>query len=94
MFIVLLRFSSARSRAGALMEGHRAFIQRGLDDGVFLLVGTLEPGAGGVLLATAASRGALEARLAQDPFVVEDVVKAEVLEVTPSRTDERLAFLG
>jgi hypothetical protein len=28
-----------------------------------------------------------------DPFVVEDVVSAEILELAPSRADERLAFL-
>jgi hypothetical protein len=32
-------------------------------------------------------------RVALDPFVVEGVVSAEVLEITPSVTDERLAFL-
>jgi len=29
----------------------------------------------------------------EDPFVVEDVVSAEIIEITPSKTDERLAFL-
>jgi hypothetical protein len=28
-----------------------------------------------------------------DPFVVENVVSAEILEITPSRTDERLKFI-
>jgi hypothetical protein len=29
----------------------------------------------------------------EDPFVAENVVSAEILEITASRTDERLKFL-
>jgi hypothetical protein len=47
MFIVLLKFSGDRSRAAPLMEGHKAWIKRGFDDGVFLLVGSLQPNQGG-----------------------------------------------
>jgi len=28
-----------------------------------------------------------------DPFVAENVVSSEILEITPSRADERLSFL-
>jgi hypothetical protein len=33
------------------------------------------------------------ARVNEDPFVREDVVEPEILEVTPSQTQERFAFL-
>jgi len=29
-----------------------------------------------------------------DPFVIENVVSAEIHEIAPARTDERLAFLN
>jgi hypothetical protein len=29
----------------------------------------------------------------EDPFVAEDVVRAEILEITPAKADERLGFL-
>ena len=35
----------------------------------------------------------LQSRVNDDPFVAEDVVKAEIIEIKPSRVDERLAFL-
>jgi hypothetical protein len=35
MFIVLLKFSSDKDRAGQFMDGHKAWIKRGFDDGVF-----------------------------------------------------------
>ena len=36
----------------------------------------------------------LQARVDRDPFVIEDVVSAEILEIAPARTDEKLAFLA
>jgi hypothetical protein len=30
----------------------------------------------------------------EDPFVAEGIVSAEILEVAPTRLDDRLAFLG
>lgn len=93
MFIVLLRFSANRERAGELMDGHNAWLKRGFDDGVFLLAGSLQPGPGGMVLAQAETRDALEARVGEDPFVAEDVVSAEIVEVAPAMADERLQFL-
>ena len=37
MFAVLLKFTGDKSKAARLMEGHNAWIQRGFDDGIFLL---------------------------------------------------------
>jgi len=93
MFIVLLRFSASRERAGELMDGHNAWLKRGFDDGVFLLAGSLQPGPGGMVLAQDESRAALEARVGDDPFVAEDVVEAEIVEIAPAMADERLRFL-
>ena len=47
MFIVLLKFADNKGQAGRFMEGHQAWIKRGFDDGVFLLVGSLQPNLGG-----------------------------------------------
>ncbi len=93
MFIVLLRFSENKGRAGQFMDGHNAWIQRGLDEDVFLLVGSLEPGSGGGIVAHNTTLVDLQDRVNADPFVAQDVVSAEILEITPARTDERLAFL-
>jgi len=35
----------------------------------------------------------LQSRVNDDPFIAENVVSAEILEIAPSRTDERLEFL-
>ena len=92
MFIITLRFAD-KTKAPQFMDGHNAWIKRGFDDGLFLLVGSLQPNAGGVVLAHNASPGEIEARLQDDPFIAEGVVSAEILAVAPGRADERLAFL-
>lgn len=93
MFVVLLRFSENKAQARQFMEGHNAWIGRGIEDGVFLVVGSLKPNAGGAILAHDTSLPELQARLNEDPFVKENVVSAEILEITPARTTERLNFL-
>ena len=93
MFIVLLKFSDNKGQVSQFMDGHKEWLKRGFDDGVFLLAGSLQPGLGGGILAHDTSRPDLESRLNADPFVAENVVKAEILEITPSKADARLNFL-
>lgn len=93
MFIVLLKFSSNKAQAGQFMEGHNAWVKRGFDDGVFLLAGSLQPSLGGGIVAHNTSLSDLQLRVNDDPFVAENVVSAEILEITPSKADERLNFL-
>ena len=93
MFIVLLKFASNKSQASQFMEGHKEWLKRGFDDGVFLLVGSLQPNLGGGIMAQNTSLSDLQSRVNDDPFVAENVVSPEILEIAPSRTDERLEFL-
>lgn len=93
MFVVLLRFSDNKAAAAQHMAGHQEWIKRGLDDGVFLLVGSIQPGLGGAVLAHNTSPEELRKRVDEDPFVAQDVVAAEIVEIAPGMADERLSFL-
>ena len=93
MFIILLRFSDNKDKAGQFMEGHKAWLERGFDDGVFLLSGSLQPDPGGGILAHDTSPADLQDRVNEDPFVAEGVVSAEIIELAPSKADARLDFL-
>lgn len=93
MFVVTLKFAGNKAAAPTLMQAHNDWIRRGFEDGVFLTVGSLQPGLGGAVIAHGLGREALETRLAEDPFVAENVVSADILEISPARTDARLAFL-
>jgi uncharacterized protein YciI len=94
MFIVLLKFADNRDRAGALLEGHKAWLKQGFDDGVFLAAGSLQPGLGGGILSHGATLSELQARVEADPFVAERVVAPEILQIDASMTDPRLEFLS
>lgn len=93
MHIILLKFSANRNQAGLFMDGHKSWLKRGFEDGVFLLAGSLEPGLGGGILAHMTSLPELQRRVNEDPFVAENVVTAEIYELDPGRADERLQFL-
>ena len=60
---------------------------------MFLLAGSLQPSAGGGIVAHNTSLEDLQNRVNDDPFVAENVVAAEILDIAPARADERLAFL-
>ena len=93
MFVVLLKFADNKDESSQFMEGHKDWIKRGFDDGVFLMVGSLQSGLGGAIMAHDTSLADLQTRVNDDPFVAQNVVTAEILEIEPARTDERLAFL-
>jgi uncharacterized protein YciI len=90
---VLLKFSDNKAKAGQFMDGHKEWIKRGFDDGVFLVVGSLQPNLGGGIVAHNTSLPDLQGRVKSDPFVAENVVNAEILEITPAKADARLNFL-
>jgi len=94
MFVVLLRFSRNRDRAGQFVESHKEWIRRGFEDGVFLLAGSLQPNLGGGIMAHNTSLSDLQSRVSADPFVAENVVSAEIIEIAPAKADERLKFLS
>ena len=75
------------------MSGHNAWLRSGFDEGVFLLAGSLQPGLGGAVLARAASLDELQQRVDEHPFVAQDVVSVEILDIAPGMAEERLQFL-
>ncbi len=93
MFVVFLKLTGDRARASEFMDGHKAWIDRGFHDGVFLVTGSLQPKLGGAIMAHNTSLPDLEARVGEDPFVAENIATAEIYEITPAKTDDRLDFL-
>ncbi len=93
MFIILLKFSDNKDQASQFIDGHNEWIKRGFDDDVFLLVGSLQPNRGGGILSHNTTLDELQSRVNEDPFVAENIVNSEILEITPAKVDERLSFL-
>ncbi|WP_444914244.1 YciI family protein [Microbulbifer sp. TRSA007] len=93
MFVILLKFSEKKSQAAKYMTGHREWLQKGFDDGVFILSGSIKPGIGGGILAFNTTYEELLIRVEQDPFVSEKVVSADVIEIDSSKASPQLEFL-
>ena len=93
MYIIQLTFTDQKHRANDFMDGHKAWINKGFDEDVFLLVGSLEGGTGGCILAHNITPSELKSRIQADPFVKEQIVQPHMQAVTPVRAEERFAFL-
>lgn len=91
MFIITLRFADNRSAAADLMADHNDWIAQGFADGIFHCVGSLMPDGGGAVIAQGESRGEIEQRVQADPFVAENVVTAEIIEIDVRRTSPEFA---
>lgn len=101
MFIVLLKFSENKSKASEYMSGHNDWIKQGFADGIFLLAGSIETGQstgqstghGGALIAHNVSLKDLQAKVNTDPFVMQNIVTSEIIEISPKKTADQLSFL-
>ncbi len=93
MYFITLRFGSHRDKAGAFMAGHKTWLDQGFKEGVFLLSGSIHPKLGGFILAKDDSLEMIRTRVNLDPFVVEGIVDADILEINPSQAAESLRFL-
>lgn len=93
MFVTFLRFAENRAAAPQHMAAHNEWIARGFADGVFLVVGSLQPHAGGAILAHGEDAAAHAARIAADPFVIHGVVAAETHQIDARRSIPALDML-
>jgi uncharacterized protein YciI len=93
MFIILLSYTKPLEEVDRFLEPHKAWVAKGFADGVFVLSGGQKPRTGGCILALGDAREAIEAKVAQDPFVLHGVATAQVIGVRPGRVDERIGLL-
>jgi uncharacterized protein YciI len=93
MFIILLKFSDNKGQASEFMGGHNEWVKRGFDDGIFLMAGSLQPNLGGGIMAHNTTLLDLQNRVNNDPFVMENIVSTEIIEITPAKAGEQLKFL-
>ena len=92
MFVILLKFSTNKGKAGQFMERHNAWLRDGFEKGIFVLSGSIQPKAGGAVLAHNATPEQIQAIVNDDPFVAEDVVSVEVVEISASKSIPELEF--
>ena len=84
MFVVLLTYQRPLAEIDRAMRAHVAFLEENYRTGLFLASGRQVPRKGGVILALAASRDALDAVMQRDPFVREGLASFEIVEFRTS----------
>ena len=90
MFVIELIYKADLARIDAHMTAHVAFLKKYYAAGHFLVSGRKVPRDGGIILAVAPDRAALEAIVREDPFVSRGLADARVIEF---RTSQRAADL-
>ncbi|MCC2618016.1 YciI family protein [Aestuariibacter halophilus] len=93
MYIISLTYQVPLEDVDAFIPEHIAFLDKHYAAGNFLLSGRKVPRTGGVILATAASREALDAILEQDPFFREKLARYDITEIVPTKAAETLQYL-
>jgi len=89
-FIVDIRYIAPISEIERVLARHRAFLSEGYEAGLLLMSGPKNPRKGGIVVARAESREAIEAFFARDPYALENVATHHFTEFSPVR---RQAFL-
>lgn len=89
-FIIDIRYIAPITEIERVLIRHRAFLQEGYDAGLLLMSGPKNPREGGIIVARAESREAIEAFFARDPYAQEAVATHHFTEFSPVK---RQAFL-
>lgn len=85
MFVVSIEYKVDLSEVDKLIPAHIEFLDKFYELGNFLASGRKVPRTGGIILASANSREALNSILAEDPFYKANVANYEVTEFIPSK---------
>jgi uncharacterized protein YciI len=85
MFVIELIYKVDLADIDAAMKPHVAWLDCHYNDGTFVASGRKVPRDGGIILATAPDRAAVEAIVAEDPFVARGLAEARVIEFRASQ---------
>ncbi|MFF0739881.1 YciI family protein [Streptomyces sp. NPDC004111] len=86
MFVLELTYTAPVERVDALMSDHVTWLDAQYAAGHFLASGRKQPRDGGVILAVAESRAAIEAVAAEDPFLTGGVCEYRITEFVATKT--------
>lgn len=92
MFIISLTYQKSLAEVDAHLNAHVAFLKTYYSQGIFLASGRKVPRDGGIILALAPSREALETIIACDPFYIHSVAHYDITEFTPTMSSSELEF--
>ena len=85
MFIVSLTYVVGLETVERFLPAHVTYLEAHYAAGDFIASGRKVPRTGGIIFSKLASRAALEAVLAEDPFAVNQVACYDIIEFEPSK---------
>ncbi len=85
VFVLVVTYTAPLSAIDAAMPAHQRFLDEHFAAGEFLASGPQAPRTGGVIIARAADRDAIERLIAADPFTRDDLATYEVHAFLPTR---------
>lgn len=94
MFFISLTYRTDLSKIDAHVSDHRAYLDRNIERGIFLLAGRKVPRTGGIILAVAPDRDALIKIVQEDPFVAHGLATYEITEFEVTRSSASIPDLG
>ena len=84
LFVIDLEYTVPFDQIEPVLAPHMDFVAQAYQQGHFLLSGPKDPRTGGIVVAQAPNLETLQALLAQDPFVSENLVKVTISSFQPS----------
>ncbi|WP_196159391.1 YciI family protein [Reinekea sp. G2M2-21] len=85
MFIIDIEYTVSLDKIDPLIPEHVIFLNKYYDAGVFVMSGRKEPRSGGIIIAKANSRQAIEALIEEDSFYQANVANYRITEFLPGK---------
>ena len=86
LFVISLRYLVPLEKIDTAMEAHLAFLKKQYQKGGFLVSGRQVPRTGGIIIAAARSRDAVQRIMKQDPLVKRKLASVDIVEFLASQT--------
>ena len=93
MFVVSITYICNMSEVDKHLSRHIEYLEKHYASGAFLASGRKVPRIGGVILAQAETKEALDQILSEDPFQILGLARYDIIEFIVSKTSPELEFL-
>jgi uncharacterized protein YciI len=90
LFVIVLRYLVSLDKIDAIIKQHMSYLDKHYKNREFLVSGRQVPRTGGIILARAKNRAAMEKTIKQDPFVKRKLASADIIEFNASQIGKGL----
>lgn len=91
MFIISLSYKKEISEVEKFIPSHIKFLEKYYNENKFIFSGRKNPRTGGVILVRNVDKETLQEIIKEDPFFLNDIADYDIIEVIPTKYDEKFA---